>query len=109
MAGPKWHNKKEILGMWVLSMLLTKKLHGYELLQRINEDPFLGPINPGMIYRILRELEMLGFVVSQWSFGGGPAKRIYAITPIGKKWLYSMKPYLEEHKRFIDSVLEKLK
>ncbi len=108
MHGCRWHNKKEIMGVWILSVLLSDKLHGYELIQRINANPFLGPVNPGVVYRTLRELEMAGLVTSEWDFGRGPARRLYSITSKGKQWLKQARPYFEEYKRFIEGVLERL-
>ncbi len=77
--------------MWVLATLNRETLHGYEMMQRLNEHPVLGPVNPGGLYRLLRELEAEGLIESSWSLGGGPPRRIYRITPEGKAWLKSQK------------------
>ena len=59
--------------------------HGYELLEEVNK---LGltetQVDPGAIYRVLRQLEADGAVSSAWdTTGGGPARRNYELTELG--------------------------
>lgn len=73
--------------------------HGYTLAADLNEyglsDSF---VEPGALYRTLRRLEENGYVVSTWDVeGGGPARRLYDLTPQG-----------EEHLREWMAVLERL-
>ncbi len=103
-----WFRRGEFLAVWVLGHLLEGPLHGYELLQRLEGDPLWGGMNPGGLYRLLRELEASGFVVSRWSVGGGPPKRVYRITEAGKAWLRSMKEPLVRHKMLVDEILKKI-
>ncbi len=103
-----WANKKDVLSLWIMAILLERDCYGYELLQAINSNPFLGPINPGGLYRILRELEFEGLVTSNWQVGCGPARRTYRLTDKGKEMLKNWKGLFEKHKVFIEQVLEKL-
>ncbi len=103
-----WINKKELISVWVLAMLLEGEMHGYEMLSRVNESPLVGPLNPGGLYRVLRELEMEGLVESSWDTRGGPARRMYRITERGKRWLLSWKRYLVEQKNFLENIINKL-
>ncbi len=59
--------------------------HGYEIMQAAQFTPLSdGPLDPGAVYRALRSLERDGCVVSVWQPGpAGPARRLYAITPLG--------------------------
>ena len=59
--------------------------HGYEIMQAAQLTPLSdGPLDPGAVYRALRSLEADGCVVSAWQPGpAGPARRLYAITPLG--------------------------
>lgn len=73
--------------------------HGYTLAADLNEyaltDSF---VEPGALYRTLRRLEENGHVISTWDVeGGGPARRLYELTPSG-----------EEHLREWMAVLERL-
>ena len=103
-----WARRGDMLGIWILAMLLDAPLHGYEILQRAQQHPAWRGINPGGIYRVLRELEMEGFVVSTWSMGGGPPRRVYRITDKGKGWLCEMKGLLLAQRAFIDELIKKI-
>jgi len=59
--------------------------HGYDLAAAANQ---LGlsemEIDPGAVYRCLRQLEGDGCVVSTWdTTGAGPARRLYELTDLG--------------------------
>ncbi|NLO06612.1 MAG: PadR family transcriptional regulator [candidate division WS1 bacterium] len=65
--------------------------HGYDLLSEVNELA-LGEaqVDPGAVYRVLRQLETEGAVVSSWdTAGGGPARRNYELTDVGRARLAS--------------------
>jgi len=59
--------------------------HGYDLLSEVNAMGLTDtPVDPGAIYRCLRQLEGEGAVVSAWdTTGGGPARRNYELTSLG--------------------------
>jgi DNA-binding PadR family transcriptional regulator len=47
-------------------------------------------VDPGAVYRVLRQLEAEGAVVSAWdTSGGGPARRNYELTEMGRARLAS--------------------
>jgi DNA-binding PadR family transcriptional regulator len=75
------------------------RTHGYDLVGALNDNALTDShIEPGALYRALRRLEENGFVVSAWDVsGGGPARRVYELTPAG-----------EEHLREWLAVLERL-
>ncbi len=102
-------------GFWfrvfVLSALSKKELHGYELLNMIDEyfPEFCfcrGPSGMGTGYRILRILEMEGLIKSRWETGEGPAKRIYSITPEGELFLRELLNYIKDMRERIDKFIE---
>lgn len=83
-----------------LYLLKTRgKTHGYDLAGALNDNALTDSrIEPGALYRTLRRLEENGFVTSTWDVsGGGPARRVYELTPEG-----------EEHLREWLAVLERL-
>jgi PadR family transcriptional regulator PadR len=67
-------------------LLLLRKgpTHGYGLISSLPEIG-LGdyPIDPSTIYRVLRDLEARGLVVSRWDSEAtsGPPRRVYELTP----------------------------
>jgi PadR family transcriptional regulator len=73
----------------VLLLLHERPRHGYDLLENIpavvgdNAD-----VDLSNLYRLLRGLEREGLVTSTWDVGtGGPARRIYQLTPAGARLL----------------------
>jgi PadR family transcriptional regulator, regulatory protein PadR len=71
----------------LLMSLLKKPAHGYELMERLAGagDP---AVDPGLLYRTLRQLEEEGLVRSAWNTDGvGPARRLYEATSEGEDYL----------------------
>ncbi len=72
-----------------LYLLMDNSLSGYTLteeLSKVGIDPSYIPT--GITYRLLRDMEANGLLVSKWETSGtGPAKRVYRITESGKKYL----------------------
>ncbi len=60
--------------------------HGYDLIAEVNRLGLTDvPVDAGAIYRCLRALEAEGAVVSDWdTAGGGPARRNYQLTELGR-------------------------
>jgi PadR family transcriptional regulator len=72
----------------VLLVLRDSPGHGYELLEQLEGLMPNERIDMGNLYRILRSLEREGLVSSTWDADApGPAKRIYVITPSGRRVL----------------------
>jgi DNA-binding PadR family transcriptional regulator len=63
--------------------------YGYDLLAHLREGKLTdSEIDVGVVYRTLRTLEEAGCVVSHWEPGpGGPNRRMYEITPVGRRHL----------------------
>ena len=70
-----------------LVILREESSYGYELMERLEEFGF-AEINPGTLYRTLRQMEDEGLCESEWEISeGGPARRMYAITDAGESYL----------------------
>jgi PadR family transcriptional regulator, regulatory protein PadR len=77
--------------------------YGYELMERTAAFGFEA-INPGTLYRTLRQMEKDGLCESKWETpSDGPARRMYSITDIGAAYLDLWVEALEEYRRIIDS------
>lgn len=99
------------LRVFVLSALSKKELHGYELLNMINEyfPEFCfckGPSGMGTGYRILRMLEIEGLIKSRWEKGEGPSRRVYSLTLEGERLLQEMVNYIKDMRERIDKFLD---
>ncbi len=93
----KKSNTKENLWIYILTVLVIKPHHAWDLPTIIEKE--FG-FRPGKItpYRVLYRLEEQGFVQS----AADERRRVYKITEAGKK-------ELEKVKDFYGSILEKIK
>jgi poly-beta-hydroxybutyrate-responsive repressor len=74
---------------WLVPVILLTlrewNSYGYELMERTAAFGFEA-MNPGTLYRTLRQMEKEGVVESKWETSkGGPARRMYTITTLGKR------------------------
>jgi poly-beta-hydroxybutyrate-responsive repressor len=82
----------------ILVTLRERVSYGYELLERVAAFGFEA-MNPGTLYRTLRQMEKEGLCESAWETSkGGPARRMYSITEAGEAhlhnfWVESLKQY----------------
>lgn len=71
----------------LLLMLRQWSSYGYELMEKMTEFG-LAAMNPGTLYRTLRQMEKDGMVSSCWDTSmSGPARRVYSITDAGEAYL----------------------
>ncbi len=78
---------RELLAPSLLLLLAESSGHGYELMERLRPLGFDWG-GPGPIYRELRSLEDAGLIASEWfPARRGPVRRVYEITPSGRKSL----------------------
>src|SRR3712207_6087299 len=73
---------------WLVPVILLSlrewNSYGYELMERASAFGFEA-MNPGTLYRTLRQMEKEGIVESTWETSrGGPARRMYSITDAGQ-------------------------
>lgn len=91
----------------LLVLLRRDQAHGYSLLNDLAEfgfDPEF--LDPSLVYRALREMEMMGLVTSEWSDESlGPQRRIYRVTPAGEEYLAQWIADLRQTRREIDALL----
>ena len=82
--------KKGILEMCVLFQLVKQDMYGYEIM-KIIKDVF-PDVYDGSIYTILRRLNSEGYTETYMKDvpSGGPARKYYRITKIGKEYSNTM-------------------
>jgi len=73
----------------VLSILADKPNHGYGISRCLRErSGELLKLGEGQLYPILHTLEEQEWIVGEWEMqDGDPPKRVYSITPKGRKEL----------------------
>ena len=88
-----------------LVLLREENSYGYELMERIEEEFGFEQINAGSVYRALRQMEKEGLCSSEWDVrveGGGPPRRMYAITEEGEAYLKDWAKACEKYHRLMD-------
>ena len=77
--------------------------YGYELMERASTLGF-GTMNPGTMYRALRQMEKDGDVESSWETSrGGAARRMYTITDAGEAHLGFWAKSLGQYQQSMDA------
>jgi len=93
---------------WLQPFLLLSlqqwQSHGYELMQRLSVFGFEA-LDPGSVYRTLRQLERDGLVSSDWdtNSSNGPARRVYSLTASGETYLQGWASALRGYQSMLDS------
>jgi DNA-binding PadR family transcriptional regulator len=92
-------------------LLRRDKDHGYNLLQGLEE---LGinteGMDPSVVYRALRDMEVEGLVRSQWGEESrGPRRRVYSLTGDGEDVATAWRDDLLRTRNEIDSLLSAMK
>jgi PadR family transcriptional regulator, regulatory protein PadR len=92
---------------WLVPVILLSlrewNSYGYELMERAAVFGF-ATMNPGTLYRTLRQMEKNGVVKSKWETSkGGPARRMYSITDAGEAYLDFWAEALEQYRHNMDA------
>lgn len=77
--------RKGVIEMCILALIDQQDMYGYEIVQSIARHI---DINEGTVYPILRRLTMESYFSTYLvESRGGPARKYYRITPVGKEHL----------------------
>lgn len=77
---------KSLLDIAVLSLLVEEPKHGYAVMNGLAEKTGVS-VTAGVIYPLLYELEKQGLIVGDWAEPKRRARRVYSLTPKGRKHL----------------------
>lgn len=83
--------------------------HGYEIVRRVREYAMAGgSLDPGAVYRVLRHLEGIGALRSEWVLAeAGAARRSYVLTKEGEAlledWAEVIREWCDEMEQFIQA------
>lgn len=92
---------------WLLLLLSEEPAHGYELLDKLNQNEDTRGMDLGFLYRTLRQFEQDGLVKSSWDVEGrGPARRVYEITPDGVEYLHAWIEHVRSTRERLGRLLE---
>ncbi len=92
---------------WLVPVILLTlrewNSYGYELMERAAAFGFEA-MNPGTLYRTLRQMEKNGLCESKWETSrGGPARRMYSITDAGEAYLDFWAEALQQYQRNMEA------
>lgn len=99
--------RRRWLEPFVLVLLAGGEAHGYAMIGRLN-DLGLAPaaIEPGQLYRTLRDLEAAGLVRSSWQMTAtGAPRRAYGLTGCGRAALDDWATVMRERARLVEEFL----
>jgi PadR family transcriptional regulator PadR len=93
---------------FILLVLQQGRSYGYEIRGRLAAFGFRrAERDPGVVYRLLRNLEEAGLIDSEWeAAGAGPARHYYRLTASGQDQLRRGAEHLERHARRIAHFFE---
>jgi PadR family transcriptional regulator PadR len=90
----------------VLLLLEAGESHGYALRDELEASGLIQDVDFGNLYRTLRRLEVAGWVTSRWEQEGeGVGRRVYALTPDGRRALDQFAGSLAAMQRTLDVFL----
>lgn len=96
--------KKGILEICVLVLLDKQDRYGYELVRKISDKI---EISEGSMYPLLRRLTKEGYFTTYFQeSSGGPARKYYRLTDIGRDYLHEQ---MREWKEFSSAVNQLIK
>jgi poly-beta-hydroxybutyrate-responsive repressor len=92
----------------LLVLLEAGRSYGYEIRGRLEAFGFRRAVeDPGVLYRLLRQLEEEGSITSEWdTTGSGPARRYYQLTDRGRDRLAQYRESLQRQARRIEQFFE---
>lgn len=93
----------------LLVLIKEQPGHGYSLLSKLS-DLDITTIHASVVYRTLREMEELEWIISDWDTNQtqGPPRRTYQITSQGEEVLQYWKQELEKTNGIIQKLLIKI-
>ena len=100
------HRRGFFLQSCLLVMLMREPNYGYNLMEGLKEFGFqTDQMDISSIYRALRDMESTELVSDSWDDKSlGPKRRVYAITPTGKKMLEGWMENLGRRRKEIESL-----
>lgn len=94
----------------VLAVLEKGAAHGYEIVQRIEERAAGAlELREGSVYPALHRMEDAGLIAGEWekdSGRRGPRRRVYALTPKGKRTLADGRTSWKQFVKVIGRIVE---
>ena len=89
--------QKDFRTAWLLLLLRDGSSYGYELRRELTAREM--HVDPAVMYRTLRDMERGGLISSRWMASeNGPKRRVYDLTPVGRKELARIAETIEQER-----------
>jgi PadR family transcriptional regulator, regulatory protein PadR len=98
--------RRGVLVLSVLSQLQTAQ-YGYSLRQALAGEGMA--IEEGTLYPLLRRLEALGLLASEWRIEDGPPRRYYTLSPEGVRHYQDLKASWSELVKTVNRLISNKK
>ncbi len=90
----------------ILAVLAETPCHGYELVERLGRrSEGVFELGEGTVYPLLYKLEAKDWIEGKWDAGSGRRRRVYRITPRGRRQLAQRRKQWNELVRGMTLVL----
>lgn len=92
----------------ILLLLRQDPAHGYNLIEDLRQEAIIDPdLDPGVVYRYLREMEEEGLLSSEWEMeGSGVPRRVYRLAPDGEEFARGCLTNLQRTQHRLEHLLE---
>ena len=112
--GPGWGRRRGwgqlalFLRPGILLLLRQDPSHGYTLIEDLRNAGIIDPdLDPGIVYRYLREMEMEGLLTSEWdTTGSGVPRKVYRLTPDGEAFIRGCIGNLRQTRRRLEHIFQ---
>jgi DNA-binding PadR family transcriptional regulator len=85
---------ERMFSLFLLWFISKKPSHGYELINKMKEDKEFEKVGSAHVYPFLRKLSNMGLIKAKEESTGKRIRKLYTITPTGKKKLKQLKDLL---------------
>lgn len=100
---------RQKLSVFILWLISRNPMHGYDITKTIKDDPVLAPLPASKVYPLLADLSKKGFVSYKTEMQGKRARKLYQITPSGKKVLKTVREFMKRSPLILEYVEEMLR
>jgi poly-beta-hydroxybutyrate-responsive repressor len=91
----------------ILLLLRQDPSHGYTLIEDLRDEGIVDEsVDPGVVYRYLREMEEDGLLVSEWDTEGpGVPRKVYRLTSTGEEFAQGCAANLKRTRQRLERIL----
>lgn len=85
---------ERMFSLFMLWLISKKPAHGYELINVLKKEHEFAKIGSAHVYPFLRKLLNLGLIRVKEEKQGKRVRKLYSITPLGKRKIKELRQYL---------------